>query len=232
VRKKVITGTVSLVALATLSLGLLTGFTAPAEDGMKYEVKITNLTRGQPLSPVVVATHTRDLPALFAVGSPASGELAAVAEDADNSGLLSLWDPAANTMVAGDLQTITGSDGPIMPGETASAIMEGGGTFRQISLVSMLVNTNDAFIALNTEALPRADTDVHWSPAYDAGSEANNEGCDFIPGPACGSEFMRDIADAEGYVHIHAAIHGIGELDPVAYDWRNPVALIEIRRLP
>jgi hypothetical protein len=32
-------------------------------------------------------------------------------------------------------------------------------------------------------------------------------------------------------VHIHAGIHGIGELDPVAYDWRNPVALIEIRRL-
>jgi hypothetical protein len=98
VRKKVITGTVSLVALATLSLGLLTGFTAPAEDGMKYEVKITNLTRGQPLSPVVVATHTGNLLALFAVGSPASRELAAIAEDADNSRLLSLWDPAANTM--------------------------------------------------------------------------------------------------------------------------------------
>jgi hypothetical protein len=232
VRRKVIAGTVSLATLAALSLGVLTGFAAPAEDGMKYEVKITNLTRGQPLSPVVVATHTGNLPALFAVGSPASGELAAVAEDADNSGLLSLWDPAANTMVVGDLQTITGSGGPIMPGETASAIMEGGGTFRQISLVSMLVNTNDAFTALNAEALPRADTGVHWSPAYDAGSEANNEDCDFIPGPACESAFMRDTAGAEGYVHIHAGIHGINELDPGAYDWRNPVALIEIRRLP
>jgi hypothetical protein len=231
VRKKVIVGTVSLAVLATLSLGLLTGFAAPAEDGMKYEVKITNLTRGQPLSPVVVATHTGKLPALFAVGSPASGELAAVAEDADNSGLLSLWDPAANTMV-GDLQTITGSGGPIMPGETASAIVEGEGTFPQISLVSMLVNTNDAFTALNAEALPRADTDVHWSPAYDAGSEANNEDCDFIPGPACGSASVRDTANAEGYVHIHAGIHGIGELEPAAYDWRNPVALIEIRSLP
>jgi len=208
-------------------LGLLTGFTAPAEDGMKYEVKITNLTRGQPLSPVVVATHTGKLPALFVVGSPASEELAAVAEDADNSGLLSLWDPAANTMVVGDLQTVTGSGGPIMPGETASAIVEGGGAFRQISLVSMLVNTNDAFTAPNAQALPRADTDVHWPPA-----EANNEDCDFIPGPACGSAFVRDTAGAEGYVHIHSGIHDIGELDPVAYDWRNPVALIEIRRLP
>jgi hypothetical protein len=128
-----------MVALAVRSVRLLTGFAAEEEGGKKYEVKITNLTRGQPLSPVVVATHMGDLPALFLPGSPASTELTAVAEDADNAGILALWDPAANTMV-GDLQTIAGSGGPIMPGETDSVIVEAGGPFRHISLVSMLIN--------------------------------------------------------------------------------------------
>jgi hypothetical protein len=230
-RNKIIAGMVALAAPVALSVGLLTGFTAEEEGGKKYEVKITNLTRGQPLSPVVVATHTGDLPALFLPGSPASAELTAVAKDADNAGILALWDPAANTMV-GDLQTIADSGGPIMPGEIDSVIVEAGGPFRHISLVSMLVNTNDAFVALNAEPLPRQGNEVHRSLAYDAGSEANNEECVFIPGPACGSAFVRDTEGAEGYIHVHAGVHGIANLDPSAYDWRNPVAHVEITRLP
>ena len=36
----------------------------------------------------------------------------------------------------------------------------------------------------------------------------------------------------EGYVHIHAGIHGVGNLNPALRDWRNPVAKISIRRIP
>jgi hypothetical protein len=35
----------------------------------------------------------------------------------------------------------------------------------------------------------------------------------------------------EGYVHIHAGIHGVGDLEPGMRDWRNPVARITIRRV-
>jgi len=72
------------------------------------------------------------------------------------------------------------------------------------------------------------------APAYDAGSERNSEDCDYIPGPPCNNSPAHDPADAEGYVHIHAGIHGIGpdpSVDPAMHDWRNPVAKITIRRI-
>jgi hypothetical protein len=66
---------------------------------------------------------------------------------------------------------------------------------------------------------------------YDAGSEANSEFCEFIPGPPCENPGVRDTANAEGYVHIHAGIHGIGDLDASMFDWHNPVAEITIRSI-
>jgi hypothetical protein len=38
--------------------------------------------------------------------------------------------------------------------------------------------------------------------------------------------------DAEGYVHIHAGIHGINDLDASALDWHNPVIEIQTRPIP
>jgi hypothetical protein len=35
----------------------------------------------------------------------------------------------------------------------------------------------------------------------------------------------------EGFVHIHAGIHGIGNLEASEYDWRNPVARITVRQV-
>ena len=72
--------------------------------------------------------------------------------------------------------------------------------------------------------------------AYDAGSEGNNEDCDFIPGPcAMGSTNFRYEMGAEGYVYVHNGVHGIGmgavNLDPSAHDWRNPVARIKVMRI-
>jgi hypothetical protein len=67
--------------------------------------------------------------------------------------------------------------------------------------------------------------------AYDAGSERNSELCRFIPGPPCGNANVHDPDSAEGYVHIHAGIHGSGDLDPSEFDWRNPVAQIVIQRI-
>jgi hypothetical protein len=69
---------------------------------------------------------------------------------------------------------------------------------------------------------------VYLSPAYDAGSETNNEDGNFIPGPPFGNGGVRDTGSAEGYVHIHSGVHGIADLAPEMYDWENPVAKIEI----
>ncbi len=56
--------------------------------------------------------------------------------------------------------------------------------------------------------------------------------CNDIPGPPCGSHRMSMPRDAEGYVHVHAGIHGIGsEVNSADHDWNNPVAKITIRRI-
>ena len=68
-------------------------------------------------------------------------------------------------------------------------------------------------------------------PAYDAGSEADNELCAYRPGPPCGSVGVRATEGVEGFVHIHAGIHGGGDLNPATYDWRNPVAKVSIQRI-
>jgi hypothetical protein len=97
----------------------------------------------------------------------------------------------------------------------------------------MLIPTNDAFVALNGIEAPVGNkTLTLFAPAYDAGTEANDELCASIPGPVCGGEgFNASRAGAEGFVHIHAGIQGIGDLSPAMYDWQNPVARITIRRV-
>ncbi len=58
---------------------------------------------------------------------------------------------------------------------------------------------------------------------FDAGTEADTESCEHIPGPPCGNPGVRVTADAEGSIHLDGGILGIGGLDPAELDWRNPV---------
>ena len=97
----------------------------------------------------------------------------------------------------------------------------------------MLVSTNDAFFAINGVAAPRgnASTTV-FARAYDAGTEANSEDCAWIPGPPCGNGGAHDPSPSEGYVHVHAGVHGIGSLVPADHDWRDAVARVHIERMP
>ena len=157
---------------------------------------------------------------------PATSELAMVAEDAVNGPLMAALSADSNVK---DVKETIG--GPIPPGGSASVEVETKGKFRYVSLAGMLVNTNDAFYALNGVRGPNQGSSMYLSPGYDSGSEANNEDCAFIPGPFCGSPGVRDTAGAEGFVHIHAGVHGIATLVPADHDWRNPVAKVTIRRI-
>jgi hypothetical protein len=91
---------------------------------------------------------------------------------------------------------------------------------RRISLASMMLPTNDGFIALDSVPAPRHGSSTFYSPGYDAGTEANDELCASIPGPTCGGAGLSpgDNPGDEKFVHIH-------------YDWRNPVAKITISRV-
>ena len=193
-----------------------------------YEVTITNITKGQVFSPPVLVTHNRRI-ALFEVGAPALDELAIVAEDGAGQPLVDLISGLPEVAEA------QSTSAPIPPGGSATYEITSERGFNVLSVVSMLVNTNDAFFAINSERLPRSRyyAATYDALGYDAGSEGNNEDCAFVPGPACPADSgnARSTEDAEGYVHVHNGIHGIADLGPAAYDWRNPVARIQVRRV-
>ena len=203
------------------------------KDKRKYKVTITNLTRGQVFSPPIVIRHNRNF-SLFTLGDEASAELAALAEEGDSSLLEELIDhlyPKAHYSVAG---------GPVLPGASESVTLEinkrGGSSL--ISVAGMLVTTNDAFFAVRDVWIFGNEKTIVKAEAYDAGSERNSEDCNYIPGPPCGNSPAHDSANPEGYVHVHAGIHGIGpvvgqdpRVDAAIHDWRNPVAKITIRRI-
>jgi hypothetical protein len=191
-----------------------------------YTVSITNITSAQTFTPVMVATHKKGVK-LFTPGSPASDELAMLAEGGDTEPLseLLMMDPRVGH--------ITTSSGPIGPGETVDVEISGHSRYKYISLAAMLLPTNDGFIALNGVRAPGGNnTTMYLSPGYDAGSEINDESCMNIPGPfGCdgkGIGYTDD--DGEGYVHIHSGIHGFVDLESSVYDCKNPVARIVIKR--
>lgn len=213
----------------------LDSFSAPAPtptpvppSHARYEVTVTNLTRGQIFSPPVVAAHSSRMTPIWTLGSKASPELANVAEDALNPILIGKL--KKSPFVRG-IAEVKGKNGVILPGETAKVVLTTRGPADRFSMAGMLVITNDAFFGANGAPLPRRGSHTLMSPAYDAGSEANTESCAHIPGPPCGNAMVRVTKGAEGYVHIHAGIHGIGDLKPQTYDWRNGVARISIRRV-
>ncbi len=220
--------TVSVVVVLLGFTVLIGAQTSTAATAPRFEVTVTNLTRGQQFTPILVASHRKGV-RLFTLGSPASSELATLAEEGNTAPL------AALLLATPGVSDIAASAGLLNPGQSVTISVDAAGGFDHLSVAAMLIPTNDGFFALNGVEGPRGDqTLTLYSPAYDAGSERNDELCASIPGP-----FFAECGGAggggkpgggEGYVHIHAGIHGIGDLDPAQRDWRNPVAQITIRR--
>lgn len=212
--------------LAAGVLAAVTSFSAHAErnDQGSYEVTVTNLTHGISFTPILAATHRKAIPFLT-FGQPASGELTSIAEAGDTGPLNSL-------ILATPYSNSASSDGLLEPGHTATIVVHASRHARYLSLAAMMLPTNDGFIALNDVELPDGKRTVqHVSGGYDAGTETNDELCQHIPGPYCGGEALSPDDLGEGFVHVHPGIHGVGDLNAAAYDWRNPVALISVRKM-
>ena len=204
-----------------LMVVVVAAWAAPAAAQKTVTIHITNLSR-QIISPPVVASHTWEV-AIFVPGRQASTDLAALAEDGDGSGLVELLSGHD------DVLDVAAGSGPILPGETATFELEVRGKFNRISAVGMLVTTNDAFFGLSNFFVdPSRAVQRVMVPAWDAGTEVNNEMCEFIPGPPCGNPFMRDTDGAEGFVYVHSGIHGTGDLLPSEWAWQNPVVEIAV----
>ncbi len=234
-------------ALATAA-ALALGTALPAAAGghaRTYEVTITNLSVGQPLTPPIVATH-RGSADLFDVGSPASVGIQQIAENGNGGPLLD-W-LGANRHVTGVHAAAAPLVGAGSPGEahgftdSVTFTIETSADGRSLSWVSMLICTNDGFTGVDRMKLPvHVGASVTRSTAgYDAGTEINTESfadmvppCQALSGlDPMGGTGMSDPALADGgVIHPNTGIAGIDDLDPAFHGWTDPVATITVTRV-
>ena len=207
--------------IASLSIASVLGLSGGArgERTIVYEVSFTNVTHGVILTPPIfsLSRHKIDI---FTLGEPAGLGLQMVAEGGATDELRAeLEDKGVQHVV----QTMN----PVPPGATITVELEGDRRSR-LNLASMLLPTNDGFVAVNgPRVFRRWGTRVYRLNSYDAGSEDNDELCASIPGPCGGEGFNAE--DGEGFVVPHAGIHGEAELTRQAYNWGEPVAIVTVR---
>lgn len=208
-----------------------------------YEVTLVNLTAGQPLSPMVVVAHNDGF-AIFNVGEAASVALEHLAEAGESAPLAALANDSKSVYAA----AVAPGD-PLVPGAGNKAVVTltvpvtSLPTLR-LSMASMLSNTNDGFAGLSGESLAKLEVGATLTTrllGYDAGTEANTESADTLPGPAAagvsgkheGFNATRD--DVVNFVHLHPGVVSKDDGLPKsaltqAQRWDNPVALLSIKR--
>lgn len=217
-RKKIMK-LLTVLCTVGIALGTAAGMAAAEDDNLCYEVTVTNLTRGQVFTPVIATTHRKGV-TIFKTGEPASDELAHLAEGGDAVPLAEMLEAMGNRVGAAAIS----EGGPFGAGESVTVQLPVSKRYNRLSLASMLAITNDGFIGLNNVPI---EPGTYLSPVYDAGSEINDELIEHIPGPG-GEGYNPE--GGEGFVHIHAGMHGIGDLPDIAdLDWRNPAAKITSR---
>ncbi len=194
-----------------------------------YQITVTNLTEGQPITPTVFATH-HGRRGIFGEGEAASNGVQQLAE---NGGVPVLVDELTSTYRPGTVAVV--GVGPILPGENATVDVVVDDRYRRASLAGMLICTNDGFGGVDSLRLPRRvgeHVEVYGS-AYDAGTEINTEAyVDLVPPcDGLGQSGASDPALVEnGVVHLHGGIVGGADLDPSIHGWEGSVIKVTIER--
>ncbi len=229
----------AFLATAIVAASLLAGSLA---DAAQFNVRIVNLTNGIWYTPFLVVAHP-DGSSLFTVGQPASASLQAMAEGGAIAGLV------ADVTAIGATFAEDPAGGLLPPAMSANVDLNTDGTANTLlSVVAMLLPTNDAFAGLNSVAIPTdPGTYVFDVPAYDAGTEANDElitgggmpgvaGIPADPGGFSGTGGTGAAgADANTNVHIHRntlgdtdSAAGASDLDSRVHRWLNPVVRVVV----
>ncbi len=229
----------ALLNAALVSTTLFAGAVASAAD---FNVRIINLTNGIWYTPFLVAAHPVGT-SLFTTGQPASASLQAMAEGGDISGLVmdlqALGATVAENPAGGLLPPAMSTDVDLNTDGTGNVLL---------SVVAMLLPTNDAFAGLNSISIPtEPGTYTFDVPAYDSGTEANDElitgggapgvaGIPADPGGLTGTGGTgAAAADTNTNVHIHRntlgdtdAVAGTSDLDSRVHRWLNPVVRVVV----
>jgi len=154
-------------------------------DPDEFTVTITNISEARgtmvtPLSDLFWMTHN-DEEALFAAGSTASAELELLAEDGDTSGLDGIFNAGVGGVGLASVEA-----GPFLDGDEISFTVNTSNVTPLLSFATMLVESNDAFLATpaagiplyDEGGMPRDNEDIEDDilrllTVWDAGTEAN-----------------------------------------------------------
>jgi hypothetical protein len=215
---------------------------APAANAVDFDVQVTNLTNSIYFTPFLVAAHPSGNN-LFTTGQPASANLQAMAEGGDTMGLIADVTAMGATIIDNPAAGLLG------PATSTSFNMNTDGTSNdRLSIVAMLLPTNDGFAGLNAVEIPEIPGTYSFDvPAYDAGTEANDElltggGMPGVPGIPGDPSMLSGSngtgaasADANPNIHIHRgslgdtdAMGGNSDLDSQVHRWLNPVIRVTI----
>lgn len=197
-----------------------------------YRVTVENLTSGQWFTPPNFALHDQNVD-VFSPGRKASPGVLAVAENGDVPTLASELRGAVDDRGKG--VSGVGAANPISPGSTVSFDVTG--TEERLSIVTMIICTNDGFTGLDGRNVPSkiGKTRTYSLRGYDAGTEVNTElRADIVPAPFCGTGGGSGVSNpalAEGgRIRHHQGITGVGDL-PASFDWDDPVAQVTVTRI-
>jgi len=200
----------------------------PEPTVSEFTITFSNLTAGQPLSPLSVIAFEDEAPWTF--GTSASVGLEMLAESGANEEYLSYESALA----------AVSAEGGIGPGETTTVTIsvEDQETLN-LSFAAMLGNTNDTFTGLSlvdVSSLEVGDSLMRTTAAYDAGTEANTETAETVPGPAASGEGFNEIRDdIADIITMHPGIvsnqDGLStSVLGVEHKFDNPVSKIVIMR--
>jgi len=229
--KKVLTMGLCAIALSACNddnddnTMIITPPPAPAE--YSYTVMVTNLTYAQPLSPIAVVLHGDNK--MWTTGEAASVALENLAEGGDNSDFI-----ADSNVLAS-----SSGDGVLLPSMTSTiTITTTDRLATNLTIATMLVNTNDAFSGLTGVDISSMaiDEQKSWNlNVYDAGTELNSESVGTIPGPADGGTGFDITRDDVNFVAYHSGV--VSQDDGLsssvltqAHRFDNPTLMITITR--
>ncbi len=225
-----------------LTAALLLAVPTSSAYAQQVEITVTNLTQGLYYTPLLVSAHNSDT-ALFSLGEMASPELQAMAEGGDISGLSAMLTNANATSVENP------AGGLLAPAMSTTTMLDTAEGNNYLSIVAMLLPTNDGFVGLNSWKIPsEVGTYTFTLNAYDAGTEANNEvingggapGVLGIPADPSGKNGTGatgvTMVEDNNKVHIHRGNLGDDDLSGGKSDlvnsvhrWLNPVARVTVK---
>jgi hypothetical protein len=187
----------------------------------ELRVQITNLTQGMAFMPRLLVAHT-DRIDLFEAGNPATTPLTWMAEAGVVRRIQNATAATADATFEDYLEDNDRADqnrwtviGELLAPATAAAEHTfDTGEFTHLSIVAMLIPTNDAFTGLDSWRIPTTPgTYILYLNAYDAGTEANDEINSLrtdVTGPAGAALGDYGVPGVAGADNPHAANLGTG----------------------